>query len=245
MVLRELRSARNYRALWQMMRRAPDFRETARRYFLGGGEYPWRCRVRTPLGTIAPRVYSHHDVWTVNEVFFREDYKAPSTLRIAVDIGSNIGISALYFLTRNPQSRVYLFEADARNVERLRANVEELAGRCTIEHAAVVPVAAGDVTFVSEETGRYGHVAADGSGAPVNGRGINEVLESVLAREPRIDLLKIDTEGLEVETIRAIRADVRRRIEVIYFESTEPAFFWPGEFEASFSNETVRLRRRG
>src|SRR5919202_1586699 len=54
MVLREVTAPRNYVALWRMARFAPELRETARRYFLGGGTYPWDCPVRTPLGVVRP-----------------------------------------------------------------------------------------------------------------------------------------------------------------------------------------------
>ena len=43
---------------------------------------------------------------------------------MAVDFGSNIGISALYFLTRNPSVQVYLFEPVPSNIERLRENLK-------------------------------------------------------------------------------------------------------------------------
>ena len=62
----------HYRALAGMVRLYPAFPVVAKRYFIGGS-YPYTCRIRTPTGTVAPIVYSHHDIFTVHEVFGRED----------------------------------------------------------------------------------------------------------------------------------------------------------------------------
>ena len=64
--------------------------------------------------------FSHHDLITIIECFGKLDYKAPKNLSVVIDFGSNIGISALYFLTRNEGVKVYLFEPVPRNVERLK-----------------------------------------------------------------------------------------------------------------------------
>ncbi len=66
----------------------------------------------------------------------------------------------------------------------------------------------------------------------------------MLSREPAIDVLKVDIEGLERETVAAIRDDLAERIDTIYFESPEPAPLHESRFDHWFANETVRLRRR-
>src|SRR5262245_28245592 len=159
-VVKELVAPRNYLAFARIARNCPDFPGVARRYLLGGGTYPYPCSVRTPLGLIRPRLYSHHDVWTVVEIFCREDYRAPASIRCVVDVGSNIGISALYFLTRNPACRCYLYEPDPRNVARLEDNLVACPRRWQLQEAAVGPEE-GTVSFGREPTGRYGAVGAD------------------------------------------------------------------------------------
>ena len=76
LVLSEVVQRQNYVALWRMLRRYPGWSKNLGRYFFGWGRYPYRCRVRTPQGEVAPTLHSHHDIWTVNEVFCREDYAA-------------------------------------------------------------------------------------------------------------------------------------------------------------------------
>jgi FkbM family methyltransferase len=245
LVLREVTQPRNYLALWRMLGRYPGPGKNLGRYFLGRGEYPYDCRVRTPRGEVAPTLYGPHDIFTVNEVFCREDYAAGPELRVAVDIGSNIGISALYFLTRNDHSRCYLYEPVPRNVERLRGNLAGFEARYSVERAAVAD-RAGRVTFGVEQSGRYGGIGLDlEDSIEVECLDVNEVITDVLAREGTIDLLKLDTEGMELPTVRAIRPDLLRRIETIYFESEERCDPHPELFESSYANMTCTLRRRG
>ena len=244
MVLREAIAPRNYIALVRMPRVFPRPLDFARRYFLGGGEYPAEVEIRTPIGPVAVTIYSHHDAWTVNEVFARADYRVEEDIRVVVDIGSNIGISGLYFLTRNREASVFLYEPVPRNVERLRANLRELEGRWTLDERAVGPTP-GRASFGVEETGRYGGIGVEtGDSLEIEVAGINDVLRAVLREHESIDVLKIDTEGLESETVAAIDSKLLDRIETIYFESEAPVRLHADRFDTSFANETVRLGRR-
>jgi FkbM family methyltransferase len=241
MVLREALEPRNYAALWRMWRRGHGFRENAGRYFLGRGDYPYACRLRTPCGEVAPTLYSQHDMSTVNEVFFREDYAAGAEIRTVVDIGSNIGISALYFLTRNDQVRCRLYEPVPRNVERLRANLAGYEDRYEVQPVAVA-AATGRSDFGVEETGRYGGIGvATGATIEVECVAVTDVLEDVLREFDRIDVLKLDTEGSELEIFGAIPAELLARVDTVYLESEErPRHAVP--FTTSFRNQTWALR---
>jgi FkbM family methyltransferase len=158
---------------------------------------------------------------TVHEMFCREDYRAGPDLGAVVDIGSNIGLSALYFLTRNATSRCHLFEPVPRNVERLRENLAGLEDRWTLTQAAVAD-RKGTMPFRSEFTGRYGGLGLEGGEQiEVEVRNVNDVLRSVLEAERAIDLLKIDTEGSEAATVAAIDRELLARIGWIVCEDTQ------------------------
>jgi FkbM family methyltransferase len=231
----------HYFALARMVRLYPAFPRVAKRYFVGGGSYPCACRVRTPTDLIAPTIYSHHDIWTVHEVFGREDYRAGPGLGVAVDVGANIGISALYFLTRNRTSRCYLYEPVPRNIERLRINLVGYEERYALEKAAIA-AEGGIVDFVVEPTGRYGGIGGEGADRiRVACRPVTEVLNEVLEREPIIDLLKIDTEGTELETVGAILPTQLARIRTICYETRTPHNPDPKRFSMQFACETCRL----
>ena len=244
LVARSIVEPQHYVALGRMVRRYPAFSQVAKRYFLGGGEYPYACRVRTPVGTVSPVAYSHHDVFTIHEIFGREDYRAGPELGVVVDIGSNIGISATYFLTRNRSSRCYLYEPVPRNVERLRRNLSAFEGRYELQQVAVGR-RSELVDFTLESTGRYGGIGVPGGEQiQVQCRAISDVLDEVLERELAIDLLKIDTEGAELDTVRAIPGRQLERIRTICYECTTPYNVDPGSFEMKFACETCRLDQR-
>src|ERR671924_63379 len=68
-VLKAPFATRHYRAMWNTLRRGVDPWENLRRYLFGGGDYPYRCRVRTPVGTVGITLFGPDDVLTLNEVF--------------------------------------------------------------------------------------------------------------------------------------------------------------------------------
>ena len=64
----------NYRSLMRAPRRYEHPGDALRRYFLGSGDYPARIGVKTPVGIVRPTAWTKDDVFTVNEVFCRQDY---------------------------------------------------------------------------------------------------------------------------------------------------------------------------
>jgi len=236
----------HYVALWNSVNVYPGPAKVMTRYVFGSGTYPYTCRVRTPLG-IQEIVLDHaDDLQTVTEVFCRGDYAAPSDVGTVVDIGSNIGVSALYFLTRNREVQVHLFEPDERNVARLRRNLAGFEDRYSLQECAVAD-RDGIVDFGIEETGRYGGIGT-GIGAEtiqVRCRDVNAVLEEVLAETADIDILKVDAEGVEEAIVRAIRPELLERIKLLYFEVAEPIPpLHNGLFEHSRRMQIERLERR-
>ena len=243
-VARQIFEPANYRSLLALSRVSTQPLRFAQAYFLGAGVYPSECPVRTPAGVVAPTVYSHHDVFTVNEVFCRQDYRLASDARVVVDIGSNIGISALYFLTRSPDIRAHLFEPDPRNAERLRGNLVAFEGRWTLREEAVGD-RDGVVAFGREQTGRYGGVGmATSDQLQVRCRHIDDVLRDVLELEGRVDFVKIDTEGLENATVAAIDRTLLAEIGCVCFETASAFNPWPERFVMTRFADTCRLTAR-
>ena len=209
---------RHYRAALNMVRLYKQPAEMFRRYLTGRGDYPFTCRVKTPSGWLDLQLFSRHDVLTVNEIFCREDYRATPEDKVVVDFGSNIGISAAYFLSRGPDVRVYLFEPLPANIERLQTNLARFRDRYTLEQVAVGP-AEGEVEFGWEESGRYGGVGvATGRTITVMSRNSAAVLEEVISRHGHIDMLKVEIEGLEDAVVAGIPHRLARHIRNIYVE---------------------------
>lgn len=224
---------------------ARPFFEVFLRYVLGGGTYPYSCRVKTPVGFIAPTLHSYYDLLTLNEIFFRGDYSVDQKPRVVVDLGSNIGLSALYFLTRHAQTRCYLFEPDPENIKRLRSNLSSFEGRYVLNPCAVAD-REEMVRFGRDvNSGRYGGIGLEtGHYLEVPCRHINSVLEEVLQKEGRVDVLKIDTEGAELSTLKAIRPDLFQHIDDIFMEAEPDGPLFPDHFDQSFQGTVSHLSNR-
>ena len=192
--------------------------DACRRYLSCAGSYPASVTVRAHYGPIELMLYSSHDLRTVNEIFCREDYKADDRGGIIVDFGSNIGISAAYFLSRNTTSFAYLFEPVPRNIDRLNANLAGFRGRYELSRVAVAPEP-GVVSFGCEETGRYGGIGkATDDTIQVDAVSASEVLGGIIAKHGKIDILKIDIETLEEQVIDGLPLDLVKQIRTCYIE---------------------------
>jgi FkbM family methyltransferase len=247
-VLRALGGPQHYRALANMLRRYPRPGDALARYLFGRGAYPARVAVRTPAGVVQPLLHTRHDMLTLNEVFCRLDYALARPARVVVDVGSNIGLSALYFLTRPSRPYCFLYEPDPRNTARLRDNVARFADRWELAEAAVA-ARPGRVRFATEPTGRYGRVGGDAGGAAltVDCVGINDVLERALARTGTVDLVKLDIEGLEIDTVRAMDPALLRRVREVVFEAFDvapDAPLHPALFRERLRGSVYRMTRR-
>jgi len=241
-IARNALQADNWRALLRAPRRYEHPVDSLRRYFTGSGEYPVQVGVRTPAGIVRPKLWSEHDMLTVNEVFCRQDYEIEQGTRVVVDIGANIGISALYFLTQSPDVRCVLYEPVPANVERLRENLARYEGRWELREAAVAD-RSGTLPFAVEPSGRYGGLdrgSAVRERIDVRVEHVNDALASVLAEHGRIDVLKLDTEGSEPATVRAIAPALLARIGRIYCEDQFGEIELPG-WRRRVSCETTRL----
>ncbi len=247
-IIRAPMSAGHWRALTLMPRvyRRGDLAEVFDRFLCGRGAYPWICPIRTPIGTVRPMLYTRHDLLTVNEIFARLDYRAPETLRVAVDVGANIGLAALYFLTRNATSRVYSIEPNPQNLARIPRTLGNLAGRCDVSGVAAAE-ADGEAPFYTEETGRYGSFGRGwrSESITVRTRSFTEILDDVLEREGHIDVLKVDTEGSEEELVSSIPDRQLDRIDRIYYETNQPEPFHLGRYRHRFDCQTNALIRPG
>jgi len=216
--LKALVARQHYIAFFNIIKNFPDFVDVFIRYFFGVGSYPYSIKIKTPTGTINPLLHSYYDILTVNEIFCRLDYKTDNKPKIVVDFGSNIGISALYFLTRSPNSKCYLFEPVSENIKKLKENLSQFSDKYTLEEVAVSNEN-GVKRFGTEEHGRCGGLLREtGNYINVKCVKVNDILQDILNKEKIIDILKIDTEGNELDIINSIEKRLLPKIKTIFFE---------------------------
>jgi FkbM family methyltransferase len=187
-------------------------------YAVGAGRYPSTVAIRTPIGTVSLVVNSWHDLRTIHEIFCAGDYLAEPSDQIVVDYGSNIGVSAAYFLSRSKDSFAYLFEPLPKNLETLRLNLDQFANRYEV-HDFAIGLEDGQLEFGWEPTGRLGGLGQKtGNYILVDVRKSRDILSRVIEERGRIDVLKIDIETLEREVTEDLPQDILVKIGKIYVE---------------------------
>jgi FkbM family methyltransferase len=139
-------------------------------------------------------------------------------VRTVLDIGANIGVSAVYFAAAFPQARVFAFEPSPDNLAMLRRNTEPL-GR-----VQTVPVALGEADgtlefFASEAASNFGGFSRFAAGSDAARK--TAVPMRHAARQlaelgvERADFIKIDVEGSEWEILSTLGEDFLSRAKYI------------------------------
>jgi FkbM family methyltransferase len=219
-ICRSVFEPRHYRAMKNILLHHSNPIEFTLRYAFASGTYPCSQKIRFKGREINLCAYSWHDVLTINEIFFRNDYLVSGDETVIVDFGSNIGISAAFFLLAAEKSYCYLFEPVPTNCSRLKQNLAGFERRYEFQEAAVA-LNDGEETFGVEKTGRYGGIGIKtGSYMTVPCLDAIRVLREIINRHGPIDILKIDIEALEKEILGAIPEALLANIRKIYVEQS-------------------------
>jgi FkbM family methyltransferase len=164
-------------------------------------EWTIRFCYPAPVGRVCLHLRSNNgaDAFIHSEVFEHQYYRLP--LRFApatiLDLGANIGLSAIYFARLYPGSRLACVEPVPENVRLLIRNLKDNAVEAEVIAAAID--AKDGVVAMERSAADYGHkiAAARPSAAwfDVASVSIPSILHRL--RWDRIGLLKIDIEGHE------------------------------------------------
>ncbi len=156
------------------------------------------------------------------EIFSEDSYEfyEPEEINTIIDLGANIGVSALYFGLRYPSAEIHCFEPDPNNFSQLRKNVQLWGG--TKIHDVAIWDKNGEMTFYpdphrgsssllvstngrdkeemtasgnGQETGNNGRHAADKERVTVKTKTLDQILDEL--NIDTVDLLKFDIEGAE------------------------------------------------
>ena len=158
----------------------------------------------------AGRVYLSHwcDLLVLGEIYQQpreyEFAQLPAGARTIVDLGANVGFSALYLSERYPEARIYAYEPDP---EVLRVAERNLRGHPSIElRLAAAAAAEGTIELNRFPGGSWGtsmfvtfQEVTDSFAAKA------VTLDSIIAELGGIDILKIDIEGAEYDVLAASR----------------------------------------
>ena len=134
------------------------------------------------------------------------------------EVGSNIGASLLQILKVRPHARAIAIEPSQRFLPFLQRNLQ-LAG---IDRVEVLPLLVGR----SKGTVRlYNNASSASVGQErpeLKARRKQAVtmttLDEVYRQRPRVDFIKVDTDGFDLEVLRGAEETLKRDAPVLYFE---------------------------
>ena len=200
-------------------------------------------QMKSPIrGTLSLREVGS-DILTFNEVVKEQVYKNATahleSCETVIDLGANIGLTSLYFARQYPTGRLFAVEPNPDTYQMLTANLKELidSGRCRTLQAAVWGSEKFLVADSSQAPDHYSAFAAKEASAADNreriiaGLPIQKIIDD--SGFHKIDLLKVDIEGAEVELFKG-DLDWLRSIRAIAIE------FHNGSREVCRFNEIMR-----
>jgi FkbM family methyltransferase len=182
------------------------------------------------LGLKAHRSTTHMLLYLQGEKFMADLALIAPHLRpgmVAVDVGANIGYLALYLRSRiGPSGQLFCFEPEPDNYVELEANLRR--NRLDNCHAIQAAVGAeeGSLTFAPGLNGYVAEEGAPGISVPVltmdgfvTSRGL-----------PRVDFVKIDVEGFELDVLAGMKATLSRPDKpILYVEAHGRGEYYRGD----------------
>lgn len=169
-----------------------------------------------------PDYDSHYEAWMAdnNEVTYQRKQRAYALTRVkqfrrAIDIGGNIGFWSRDFCEQFAD--VQIFEPDRSNLECLRAN---LAGKNNYKiHEVGLSNERGEVSFYVSPTTSGGHSVFR---EQVFELSVNQTTIPVHCLDEYaftdVDLIKIDTQGSELNILRGAEDTLRRESPILNVE---------------------------
>jgi FkbM family methyltransferase len=216
-----------------------------------------------PLGTLKLKGYPYpfffrhgaSDVRVIRQIFLKEEYRelrGEKNVGRIIDCGANIGCSAFYFLSKYPDAELIAVEPDEGNFRLLQKNLEPFGERARALQAAVW----SRDQRLRIDRGHFGdgrewsyqvRVCRNDEQADVMALSLETVLNQF--NWERVDLLKIDIEGAELELFTSGYMPWLSRTRNLAIELHDPdceQVFWRAmagyDYQVQQSGETTICR---
>jgi FkbM family methyltransferase len=178
-------------------------------------------KVRSHLGRLKRNFLRRNDARWGQDFISEIKQRLNKDIEIIFDVGAHIGVTAIEFSDRFPRASVYAFEPSSINLKQLKDN---LIGKPDIDcfQLAFGERAGEALLSMDVEHPSMARISEDGN------LGSTEIVEVQTVDTfcknhaiDRIDILKVDTEGFEIQVLRGA-ADMlaRSAIAVIKLECT-------------------------
>jgi FkbM family methyltransferase len=147
---------------------------------------------------------------------------------VIIDVGANIGSMALRFAQSAPAGKIYALEPTAYAYKKLQRNLAlnpELSARINPKQTFVSNVASGESSIVAYSSWKVDGTATDvhplhgGAAQAADSVGVTTIDEFCELMElPRLDLIKIDTDGHELPVLQGAQGAIEKYSPHIIFE---------------------------
>ena len=193
-----------------------------RKAWLAGGDPPVAHRLGgrsllLPLSHDLPVHQARHRDYSRNLGRVVAALRAARPAATVVDIGANVGDSALIIREQAPATPILCIEGDDHFLPFLRANVGGLAGVEIAPH--YVRHSADDEALAVVRAGGTARLVAQ-DGAPLQG-GPGRALEAILAEHPAFatpGLIKVDTDGHDADILVEAEGVLAAHRPIVFFE---------------------------
>jgi FkbM family methyltransferase len=174
-------------------------------------------RLAYPGSAVPAMVGDYGDLHILEEVLVQEQYRQPEVAapEVIFDLGSNIGLTLLYFTTRHRSSRIFGFEPNPAVLEMLRENTAKWPNIQVREVAIADRDGTADLfAGAFSSSASLFPPSSERDPVPVATRTLETAMRE--AGVERIDLLKMDIEGSEWQVLRS--AAFRERVDAVVAE---------------------------
>ncbi len=193
-----------------------------------GWLFGWRLLepVHRAVLTLSLHGLGYDNGWTdslTGEEHFISRHLARADIRVCVDIGANVGLYSTMIAKHLPDTKIIAIEPSAATFERLEKNVHAYKERVTCVRTALSDTP-GEAQLYSKAalsgTATLDMKIHDGRKTATETVPVTTLDQLVVDLAlPRIDFIKIDTEGFEYEVLSGAQATLARfRPKYIQFE---------------------------
>jgi FkbM family methyltransferase len=163
-------------------------------------------------------------ILSINEIFNQEIYpiKKSQEERIILDIGAQSEIFSIYALSKNKSAKIFSFEPDPENYIQLKENIEKnkIEKNITPINKALSK-GNGKISFyIHPESSRANSIyEKNGEKTEVDSISLKQLFTELKIK--KCDIMKMDIEGAEYETLYNSPKEVLNKIKIIFIECHE------------------------